>query len=1065
MKKTQFIELRNNIKETLVSFISITMFIALSVGVFTGISWSSKTVKSSITDIFENNKNRDVELIFPYGMDENDINKLSGLEGVDEIEGSYTGYAFFYFNDTRFQAKLTQVRDNLETPILVEGELPTKENELVISKLFADDNHIKIGDKIVFESDNDGSARAIVKIYNFDLDAFDLNSIDAQDNHLMGYLNTNEFTVTGFANSTEFISVNPNTFGVALTNKLQIDCFIFLPKCAFDETSFLGYTDVLIRNNKFRDLNVYSKEYVDGSNEFSNYIKEKAADEIASDKSSAIKNKINAIIETGQNKLDDAKKQINDTEKQIREGKIALAEGKAQLDEALPKLQDGEEEYVKAKNQLDYFYSIFGKVTQTYDQVKSSIVDVENYVEENREKLLEMCDDICVLADEYGYPRIKQIAEEIAGYIRDFNYDIVKEKILEYEGEIDNILDEINNVFVNYYKQLSDAREQLDYGWDQYYTGLATYEDMSNKLVYAEKQLKDGKIKYEEGKEKLSEFKEVTSSFQEYGCTTFTRGTNVSYIIGQSYSEMMAKLRYSMASLFVIVGLLVCYSAISRIVYDQTVDIGTKKALGLTQVEITKHYLLYTGVCIVLGCILGNLIGYFAVLPVLVNSLSNSFTIRLQIKFYIEDSLYICVFEAILLTLVTYLACAKSLNKNAIDLLKGQDTIQGKQRFYEKYDAWNKLSLYTKTIINNCFNEKRRVFGTIIGVLGSTALVVTALTLNDNILDSYKRQYDKLYFFDKIVNYDETKPEGKQEIINLFDKYGIEYADTLYTRHYINNPDGSIIPAFTFVPEDIEQFSKLVKIYETTNYGNEPYQGFWLSNSYHAFYKTTENDLINVVDISGKQVDIKPSGYFESYLTNGTIIMDKQTYKDLFDNDAISNTFIINSQVKDYDKFEIELKKTDGYLSQIDHKEYSKGSYAAFQIVSKALVAIYMVLSILMAFLVILNLLMMFVDEKKRELIVLMINGFSIKQAKKYIYTDTIFLTIIGIVLGLIVGSIVGNLSVKAFEFNQTIFVHRVDIKACLIATGVTTILTIMVSLLALRKIGKFKLTDINKLN
>ena len=170
--------------------------------------------------------------------------------------------------------------------------------------------------------------------------------------------------------------------------------------------------------------------------------------------------------------------------------------------------------------------------------------------------------------------------------------------------------------------------------------------------------------------------------------------------------------------------------------------------------------------------------------------------------------------------------------------------------FYEKYDVWNKLSLYTKTIINNCFNEKRRVFGTIIGVLGSTALVVTALTLNDNILDSYKIQYDKLYFFDKIVNYDETKPEGKQEIINLFDKYGIEYADTLYTRHYINDPDGSIIPAFTFVPEDIEQFSKLVKIYETTNYGNEPYQGFWLSNSYHAFYKTTENDLINVFDLS-----------------------------------------------------------------------------------------------------------------------------------------------------------------------------------------------------------------------
>ncbi len=50
----------------------------------------------------------------------------------------------------------------------------------------------------------------------------------------------------------------------------------------------------------------------------------------------------------------------------------------------------------------------------------------------------------------------------------------------------------------------------------------------------------------------------------------------------------------------------------------------------------------------------------------------------------------------------------------------------------------------------------------------------------------------------------------------------------------------------------------------------------------------------------------------------------------------------------------------------------------------------YLLLSALMAIVVLLSLDIMFVDEKKRELIVLMINGFSVKDAKAYIYRDSL---------------------------------------------------------------------------
>ena len=47
-----------------------------------------------------------------------------------------------------------------------------------------------------------------------------------------------------------------------------------------------------------------------------------------------------------------------------------------------------------------------------------------------------------------------------------------------------------------------------------------------------------------------------------------------------------------------------------------------------------------------------------------------------------------------------------------------------------------------------------------------------------------------------------------------------------------------------------------------------------------------------------------------------------------------------------------------------------------------------------MAIVVLLNLNAMFVEEKKRELIVLMINGFSVKDAQRYVSNDSIVLTV-----------------------------------------------------------------------
>ena len=116
-----------------------------------------------------------------------------------------------------------------------------------------------------------------------------------------------------------------------------------------------------------------------------------------------------------------------------------------------------------------------------------------------------------------------------------------------------------------------------------------------------------------------------------------------------------------------------------------------------------------------------------------------------------------------------------------------------------------------------------------------------------------------------------------------------------------------------------------------------------------------------------------------------------------------------------------------------------------------------------MALLVPLNLFVMFINERKFELIVLMINGFSRKDAKRYIYSDIILLTILGTIIGAIVGSYVGNLSVSSFETNATMMLKKIDYLAIIIGIIGSFIITFVISVISLRKIDKFKLSDINK--
>ena len=133
MKKSQLIELLANIKATLVSFFSIVMFVALGVGLFLGIHGSARALEEAAHRMFEENSFHDFEVIYPYGLSEDDIAALKKVDGVDEVTPTYLTYPQQEIDGTTHTFSVRPLTEGVDEHMVKSGSQPTKQGELADS--------------------------------------------------------------------------------------------------------------------------------------------------------------------------------------------------------------------------------------------------------------------------------------------------------------------------------------------------------------------------------------------------------------------------------------------------------------------------------------------------------------------------------------------------------------------------------------------------------------------------------------------------------------------------------------------------------------------------------------------------------------------------------------------------------------------------------------------------------------------------------------------------------------------------------------------------------------------
>ncbi len=1102
MKPTQITELFANIKKTFVSFFSILMFVALGVGVFLGISWSGPALENAADKMFDEGNFHNFQIQYMYGLTSDDIKQLEQAEGVTQVEAERQSLQTMKKDGANLTVKVQSLGQKIDVPIVRRGTLPERENEIALHAESAISLGLGVGDTITFVHDAGTGASM-----DFSLDSANASGPDQASNTSgMKYLKSDSFTVTAIIDTADYIAKSAESYGFSNAPSGSVDALAWVADDAFDASAFQdGYPVVNITSRSLDGINTFSGDYKNASAKISSCIQELGG-QLEPARFNALHGAAEAKILDAERQLAEGKQKIADGEKQLADGKAELAKQKAQgereLAEGYRQLQyfeslraDAEPKLAEARAEVEAGEAAFAVVDEAIAEVNAVTADASAYEADQNQKLANneiTQEEHDANLDAYG----AQITAELQQYadMVDVTVPVIDHTNLDDAMvSASRIVDNFESYTVQYKGEemtvaqararLAEGRSkldaaqaeydkrvaQLDSGWDEYYAGQAMLERLvaagEKKIADGEKELADAKNLVAENEPKVTSARKQFDAMLQRDWTVMPRAYNTGAVEVTTFSNVTNNLSISMAALFIIVGLLVSYFAVSRLVHEQVTQIGTKKALGFRKGEITRSFLLYSGIAVFAGAVIGTTVGITLVEGIIGGVLGGMFAFGAYPP-YFDFMLFafMTVLELGLILAATYLACRSILKQHAIELLRGEKPPSGKTRFYEKWGIWERLPLFVQTIVNNCVNDRRRMLSTVVGVAGSTALIVTAITLNNDVLKSYDAHYTDAYGFNSIA-YVQSEPEGAAaNVENVLQEQGASTSQVFMKRYLMELPDGGSAAIRVVVPTDLDSFAQMYHVNPLEGAAFDPNaQGAWVSQAYAHHIGAKIGDVITIDTGDGTKHKVPILGINKFWLTYHEIVMSPSYYKSEFGEDAKPTAVLAQISTASFNDSIKALSGVEGFDSMMNDAAHQYKNFETFSAVSGAVVAIYLALAALMAVVVLLNLNVMFIEEKKRELIVLMINGFSVKDAKHYISYDSIVLTTLGIIAGVILGCIMGSVTVAAIEPSTAVFVKSADIWAIIIGILGSAALAVIMSIIALRRIPKFNLTDINK--
>ncbi|WP_339292609.1 FtsX-like permease family protein [Paenibacillus sp. FSL W8-0187] len=1059
-KRALWTDIFREISRTKARFLSIFAIIMLGVGFFAGIKATGPDMLDTADHYYSDLKLMDLKIQSTLGLEQSDIEKLKLVAGVDEVQPGYSTDVFL--GDSGRIAKVLSYDpgNNLNQYVLTEGRMPEATGEIVID---AGDrgNEFKLGDQITFTNPN-------------------------QEVNLKKKFDHLTYTVVGRAKSPLFISsMSRGTSGIG---KGTADVFAVIPEKDF---KLSVYTEAYLTFQDTAESAPYTPEYDEKIKRHKEAV-ELALETMPQERLTEIRVNGQKKLDEAMDKIEDAKKQLADAEQKLNDAKVKLNEGEqsyrdgvnklqteldqgqAKLDSAAKKLAQGRAELKRNRQQLEQGQSQLKMGQSQLDQQKSELapklaqgqqlakalqqisgLDPEGIPEEQRQELLSAAQaaDPKLGAATTGFmggtldgAALQKAASAFQSGLNEASLQLdnaqqklhasraelkegqaklreAERQLVQGEASLKQGTEELAAAKQAGEAKLADAKAELSEGQEEYQEGLKKFNE---EKVKAEREIADGEKEVAEGQKELDQL-ELPKVY------VMDRSVNPGYTEYSDNADRLSSIATAFPVFFFLIAALVSLTTMTRMVEEQRLQIGTLKALGYSNRDVMKKFLVYSTLASVAASAAGLAIG-FTLFPAIIydayGALYNLPDVRT--RFYLSYSIISIVVAVLCTTMTAYVATRVELRSNASVLMRPRAPKNGSRIWLERVPwVWNRLGFIGKVTARNLFRYKQRMFMTVCGVAGCTALILTGFGLKDSIGDIAPLQYGKIMQHQATVVFQDDNGDS-----SMLEDYNKRIADTPEITGILNvtqeamtatAPGVNAQDVSLFVPQSPEEIDSFIVL---KSRGQEKTLSLTddsaiITEKLAKLFDLKIGSTFTVQNSDNEPFEIRVAGITENYALH-YVYMTPLYYEEIFD-----GTPEVNSQLLTYDnnnhdsEWEDQLGETLTASQRVAMVSFTSGVSNAFSDTMDSMNVVVVVLIVsaaALAFVVLYNLTNINVSERIRELSTIKVLGFYDKEVTMYIYRENMILTVLGIIAGSLGGVFLHRFVLLTAEVDAMMF-------------------------------------------
>lgn len=515
-------------------------------------------------------------------------------------------------------------------------------------------------------------------------------------------------------------------------------------------------------------------------------------------------------------------------------------------------------------------------------------------------------------------------------------------------------------------------------------------------------------------------------------------------------SDRIAAIANVFPVFFFLIAALITFTTITRMVEEARSEIGTFKAFGYTKWEISKNYYYYAISAGVIGAILGAVIGNES-LPRIVLALYKQY---IALDWVVGLQWWVILIALVFSLLATLGAAVIVIRKELVEgpaaLMRPKSPKSAKKILLERIKPlWNHLSFNRKVSYRNLFRFKSRMFMTIIGIAGGTALILTGFGIQNSIGASGNRQYGEIFDYQAVVKLNDDANQTKVKNILQQDKQYKNSTAINSTTAKLKANGQQVNDVNVYTPNSLQQFKKYVHLNN-----NLQKQGVILSKKTAQLLDVKKGDQLRVNLTGGKKISLKVGAITDNFIGH-FLYLSPQVYQNKLGKVATSNTLLLHlsSQTSAQRKHLANMLLDSGEVMGTSYTHDVLDTVSKMSSSLKPIILIFVLLSGTLSFVVLYNLTNINVSERIRELSTIKVLGFYNNEVTMYIVRENIILTIFGIIVGYGVGNLLTAYILHQAATEQVIFPLTISWFGYLVATLLMIIFTAIVMLVTHKKL------------